>query len=131
MTGHPLSQQERTTVPLTVERGYKAALPKEGDSLYYIGAFRKYPHPGCYGLTYFHSWIRRHEDDFLIIKAEAVISDCDEMGNDKITPYLVIHLNGQDYVVAEHQGYEWENYTVTHITDNGCQVVLKVSGGGC
>jgi len=128
---HPTSKNERIYKPLKPEKIFKMKFEQTKKILYFISVVRQYENPDCYAATLYNVWVLWNNQEYKIVAADMMLSDCDWKEGNWIYPLGMVSIEGKEYVTSVELGYEWENYTIKMLDKDALKIVLFVRGGGC
>jgi hypothetical protein len=106
-------------------------------AIYFISITRQYEQPkkqdayDCYAESLFNVWVLSNNQQYRIIAADMILTDCDGKEGKWINPLGVLSIEKREYIISEEHGYEYESYTIRMLDKEAMQTVLDVPGGGC
>jgi hypothetical protein len=136
-TGHPFDADKRRAKSIKITKLYSLTLPGSGEALYYIEAERSYEHADphnaypCRGVSFLNAYIKSKEGKLSFLANDLVLTDCEMKSAGRTTPFGMIELGEEYYIITESTGYEGESYEIYKLGENDLTGVLSVSGGGC
>jgi hypothetical protein len=113
---HPIPQDLRRRVPLTMETLYSAPMDAEGWTAYFVEAVKRYPpgpeDAGCGLITSVSGWVLSGPELKREFKLDAVVSYCDRRDARFFLPFGRVTANGAIYWIYQSAGYDAEHYIV-------------------
>jgi hypothetical protein len=133
---HPLKEEQRKRVPITLEAVYRAPTADPGWTAHYVEAVRQYPpgpddQDGCGLATFAQGWIMLGPNDDVKGKLTAQITYCDRKGVSYMLPLGLVRANGDLFWVFQFSGFEEEWYEVAEPTRDGVKSRVAYPAGGC
>jgi hypothetical protein len=133
---HPLKEEQRKRIQITLEAVYRAPTADPGWTAHYVEAVRQYPpgpddKDGCGLATFAQGWIMLGPKDDVKGKLTAQITYCDRKGVSYMLPLGLVRANGDLFWVFQFSGFEEEWYEVVEPTRNGVKSRVAYPAGGC
>ncbi len=117
---------------------YQINIVPNKECIYYFFAGRRYKKPenlsdnSCEGISYYTGFINhRTGEDFIFLKQNFFITDCDMKFVINSTPLGIVKIQNQLFLFRENTYYESEAYFIDLIKNNQLIEVFSSFGGGC
>lgn len=133
---HPIKEDERRLVPITLEALYRAPMDEPGWTAHFMEAVRQFaPTPtekdGCALATYASGWVLTGPKNESRVFLGASVTYCDRKGVGYMLPFGVLSARGRSYWVFQYSGFEFESYEVTRPTRSRIESNVAYSAGTC
>jgi hypothetical protein len=136
-TGHPTLKNERIHKPIKPKKIFRMKTERAKQAIYFISIVRQYEQPkkqetyDCYAESLFNVWVLSNGQQYRMIAADMILTDCDGKEGRWINPLGLLSIENREYIISEELGYESESYTIRMVYKGVMQTVLNVPGGGC
>ena len=133
---HPVREQDRRRVPITLEALYTAPMDVPGWTASFVEAVRQFPpapddKDGCGLVTYASGWILTDPKQKAVVRLTARITYCDRYGARYMLPLGMVPADGKHYWIFQISGYEAEWYEVLRPTPRALDSHVAYLAGTC
>jgi hypothetical protein len=134
---HPVKEEQRKLVPISVEALYRAPTADPKWTAYYVEAVRQYPpgpqdRDGCGLLTFGHGWVLVSEQENEVkVRLAANVTYCDRKGVAYMLPLGLIRADEKVYWIFQFSGFEEEWYEVAEPMPGRVQSHIVYPVGVC
>lgn len=133
---HPLSGDQRASVPLELETMYRAPMDEPGWTAYHLEAVKRYPpgpnDEGCGPMTSVSAWMRVGPEGKRSIRTyRADVTYCERAGSSFMLPLGLIKTGGRHYWVYQISGHNREYYVVARPLIDSLESMVDYEAGVC
>jgi hypothetical protein len=141
---HSYTEQERATVPISVEALYRVPRGLAGLDVYFFEAVKRYvvPKPSehrddppvCDLATFVSGWFTTKADGSIDdLRTRVHVTGCDLAGDSFMLPFGTITLDGHTLWIVQWSNAQQEFYTIFEPTakEGEAPLVFETSGGSC
>ena len=132
---HPLSEDGRRRVPITLEAMYRAPSDAAGWTTYFVESVRQYParlrDGGCGLATTGQGWVHFGPNGKTHVELSSRVTYCDRKGVGFMLPFGTIRAGGRTYWIYQYSGYDDEFYSVVRPEPDDVKVEIGYHAGSC
>ena len=133
---HPVKEDERKRVQITLEAAYRAPTRDPGWTAYYVEAVRQYAptredRDGCGLVTFANGWVLIGPKEEQKTTLSARVTYCDRKDVSYMLPLGRITANGGIFWIFQSSGFDQEWYEVAEPSRRGIEAHVSYLAGGC